>query len=375
VAKYEPSPHPLEGESVLHQDYKPWPVPEPPKKFRSQHYVKNEAKLDESTETKSQFGAKPTPPRYVPPARKYVENPAKFEGNSESKDKYKAWPNQGVPTKFKTTEYKPSDAVFEGQSVTKSDYKKVSSDRTMPLKKKEEYIPPSGPLQERSLYQDEFPPIADIHPPKKHQRQAPQFAADDRDFTSTIHSSYVAYGTTERVKAIRPKQVVYDCAAPLDGTSSLRDDYKPFGVNDILANKKDIKAAALKDRQGQIPHGGEIATSSVYRDTFLPKSAPKTQPIRPIVQPVDHTRPLEGESELKKAYRNPLEISKEGTKIYDHVNYKPAVEKRSLDDDRDFTTETKTVYTPKQCPACSAHGQKAEDGHVYIVKEGNTVNA
>lgn len=403
----------IETATEFSEQFVPLQVPPPPHR-RVVPYVKNEAKLDSSTETKeqfqsrglvdrksfkpelqlppkrdlsdeteqaSQFVPKPVPPRPQPHLQKYIKNPEELKGNSETHEVYKAWPSQGVPHKYKKQEGTIVSAKLEGGSVTKSDFKgQQTAERTHLIKPSPEYKPPSGQIDNSSVYNDEFKAYSDLHQPKKFERQVLKREKEDREFTTVTGTSYLPVNAADIHVPVKHIREYRPSGLKLEGESSLHSDYQTHDLS--LIQRTDLKKAALNDRQGSVritDKDTQFAKSSVYTDTFVqPGVVARVAAIKPpnnssISGP---NVKLEGESVLHYSYQDPAVVSGLGARVFDRpASFKPAYVKATGAEDRDFSTQTHSSFVPSNasCPCAIKNSQRKEtgsDGHLYFVESG-----
>ena len=150
-----------------------------------------------------------------------------------------------------------------------------------------------------------------------------------------------------------------------------------------MSERKDIKKAALADRQGTFHLSGtkdKIQGETEYALTYEADKIigdHRVQPIKPVVQSsiAGPKVRLEGESEVKAAYKKPAEISPNGLHVYDKVkDFKPVFAGNNAKEDRNFVSVTKDAFQPHQCPASQLHHleRNPADGHLYVAESEHT---
>lgn len=177
-----------------------------------------------------------------------------------------------------------------------------------------------------------------------------------------------------------------------EGISTQNSDYVQFDLVAVRADNPNATPDAMK-RAARVDRGGtftitnakdKFTAKSEYVDIFQYRPGDPTSRVGKRISPRQYEpnpNKFEGTSTQQDDYQEPSYVSDMGIKVYERVkSFKPAELIRESGavklnkEDREFVTETKSGFIPKQLQKCPVaergiRPSKADDGHFYYSED------
>lgn len=287
-----------------------------------------------TTESRTQFTEHQIPEKFQMKKYQYVPNPSPLEGITTQKSDFPSWPDVKPPHKKARDVWKGSSGTFDGNTTNKLDYKDFG---VQPPRFRHE-VPPyaknPAKFEGISTQSSDYKKQEILSRPLGKHSDPYNCVPDDRDFKSTVASSYTGQSAQRvLVKALRE---YVPSAAKFEGISASKDSYQAW----------EMPARYRHEKAKYVPNDTPFEKNSSYSADFKPKVTELYHHPIPTYMPLS-TAKFDAKSTNQSDFLDTGKIVR--VKDFSPRNvyeYKP--------DDRDFVSTTRGSHTQKPLRGCPA---------------------